>query len=566
MVRDAQRSARDTEILVTLVRTAADMRNSFDAVTKLLGDVENTIVTEVQDNTEKTVRMHVGGPRPYPGSNGAKSIQTGSQAGTDEVAAKKASLFKRALKGLSAKGSNDLGRIEDMLMRLLSEVDVLKAQTAGPRIAAPQPSSLDALQPAVQYEQDRGYEPDGIAGTSTASHGSQSGHLSLPQRGPSAKLGYDRKFVTENRISTVHEHEDEYSIPETPTPRQEGGNFTANPDVLMSPADKRHNGSAPSTPQGAAVRAGTSASQENTPKDKGKKNKSKDSQGWFPKISRWSETTASSVGNKFRLSGTSKKNESGDLVVQQAPALSGSELGAYDAEGFLRTDPEGDDKIRLQTGYSEPDLAGSMRQTPPNPSTYMTPEDPKYKAHRNSVNLQHPQPRPGNTDKHKLALETSAQEFDPHPTSPRSGNWAGSAPSLNRLGEEPAHYAHSSHEATDHHEEEYWGPASQSTSGPPRPPKEPLDHDSAASPAKSRISKLQQQQQQRQSPLPFHSVESGYGTATTAAEYVSPKLENKKLSSALGVPARRPTGPRAMTPKNVTGEESPDERRRKRGQ
>ncbi len=111
---------------MTLVRTAADMRSSFENVKSLLATqekglhtefakridrTENTIITEVMDNTEKTVRTHIGGPRPFPGS-GARSLQGGSQADTEDIPAKKRNLFRRALKGLSAKGSNDLGRIE----------------------------------------------------------------------------------------------------------------------------------------------------------------------------------------------------------------------------------------------------------------------------------------------------------------------------------------------------------------------------------------------------------------------------------------------------------------------
>ncbi|KAJ2895942.1 hypothetical protein MKZ38_006024 [Zalerion maritima] len=553
MVRDAQRSARDTEILVTLVRTAADMRNSFDAVTKLLGDVENTIITEVQDNTDKTVRTHLGGPRPYPGSVAPRSVHNGSQAGTDEAAVKKRNFLQKALKGLSMKGNNDLGRIEDMLMQLLSEVDVLKARTVGPagtRSTVHEPS-FDNLQPEVQYEQDRGYEPEGMAGTSTTSHGSQSGHLSLPQRGPSAKLGYDRKFSAENRISTVHEHEDEYED-QPPTPRQD---HYANPDMLMTPTRDVRGSSVPlaTPPQTAHGAAGGSMSQENTPKEKGKKHKSSSSSSWFPKISRWSETTASSVGNKFRMSGSSKRNQSGDLA-QQPASRSGSELGQYDADGFLRTDPNGDDRVQMQTGYSDQGLTAPLIP-PPHPGTYMTPEDPKYHAHRNSLNLQHPQPRPGNTEKYKLALETSAQDFEPVPMSPRSGNWGGSVNSLNRLAEEPPHYADGSHEAAAG--QEFWSPTSPSSGGPPRPPKQPLDYDGLSTPAKgSRISKLQQQT----SPLPYHSVESGYGTATTGAGYGSPKYENRHLTATSGVPTRRPSGPRAMTPKN---DSSPDGRKKR---
>jgi hypothetical protein len=38
-VRDAQRNARDTEILVTLVRSAAEMRESFEDMKKFISEI-----------------------------------------------------------------------------------------------------------------------------------------------------------------------------------------------------------------------------------------------------------------------------------------------------------------------------------------------------------------------------------------------------------------------------------------------------------------------------------------------------------------------------------------------
>jgi len=608
-VRDAQRSARDTEILVTLVRSAAEMRNSFEDIKRLLADTEDVIITEVKDNTEKTVQRAIGGPRPFPGS-GARSLQGGSQAGTmnlDDLPAKRRNLFRRALKGLSAKGTNDLGRIEDMLMQLLTEVDVLKAQTApGTTSASHQDGqSMDnlQLQPELPYEQDHGYEPEGNAGTSTTSHASQSGHLSIPQsRGASAKLGYDRKF-SDHRISTVPEaNEDDYN-----DGAEHELSYHSNPDMLMTPArEPQRGGSVPLGTPPHAVATQASMSNENTPRtEKGKKHKSSSSSGWLPKISRWSETTTSSVAQAFRRSGQARKNEE-DGQRHGTASRSGSDL-ALDDGAYQPTDPYGEDK--LHSGFSEPNLAQggpSHMGIPPsyhNPSVRqhiqhapppaalnfvsMTPEDPKYKAHRNSLNLQHPQPRPGQTELFKAALESQAHEFD-SPTSPRSAEWAGSATDLQRLPRNANRDSYGS-AADQSGQQRYWtsSPAAgniMAPSGPPRPPKEPLDHTSSPAgmvrgtpPKSNRISKLQ-----KQSPLPYHSVESGYGTMThgaPSASYVShahtqsgdgnsPRLENRNLSGALGVPTRRPSGPRAMTPKSMgsMGSEDGDaDRRRKRG-
>ncbi|KAL7622895.1 hypothetical protein AAE478_006574 [Parahypoxylon ruwenzoriense] len=577
MVRDAQRSARDTEILVTLVRSAAEMRNSFEDIKRMLADSEDQIINEVKDNTEKTVKRHIGGPRPFPGSS-ARSIQGGSQAGTDDANVKKRNILRRALQGLSARGSNDLGRIEDMLMQLLTDVDVLKHQTAGPMgTLSTRAQSIDNMQPEVQYEQDRGYEPEGHAGTSTASHASQSGHLSIPpSRGASNRLGNERKF-SDHRISTVPEDEGEYNdhsaLPASQYGAQEG---------MLSPTGERpRGGSVPlgTPPQQPPQSQGYSVSNENTPRtEDSKKHKSRGSSSFFPKISRWSETTTSSIGRVFRSSGASKKHDPPEDFLQSPPSRSASDMGHYDE--FQHQDAYQSDK--LHTGFSQQDLLNTdaprmnenlptttpMQQAEPlAPAAYATPEDPKYRAHRNSLNLQHPQPRQGQTERFRTALETSAQDYDT-PMSPRSADWAGSATSLHRFPAQNTHrYSdnsamHSGHGGDDYHWQDMVSPSPQ---GPPRPPKEPLDDQSAFTntpPQHDRVSKLQK----KQSPLPFHSVESGYGTATAthagSHHSGSPKFENRNLSGALGVPARRPSGPRAMTPSR--GSEDMEERRRKR--
>ena len=576
MVRDAQRSARDTEILVTLVRAAAEMRNSFENVKSMLAlqekglhsemarrfdSSENAIITELMESTEKTVRTHIGGPRPLPGS-GARSIQGGSQPDTEDFPAKKRNLFRRALKGLSAKGNNDLGKIEDMLIQLLGEVDVLKSQTAQGGSGSAQDQSFENVEAEVPFEQDRGYEPEGHAGTSTASHASQSGHLSINSRGPSTRMGYERKF-SDHRISTVPEaNEDDFD--------HDGADAThfSNPDMLAPPPAAQRGSSVPlGTPPQPPAPQQASLSNENTPRtDKGKKHKSGGSTGWGTKISRWSETTTSSVGRVFRVGKDSKKGQDlGDLQGGGA-SRSGSDLAAYD--DYPRIDPEGDDM--LHTGFSETNLhqpagtGGYQHPVPPHPRPYMTPEDPKYKAHRNSLNLQHPQPRSGQP--FHTTLESGAEQYG-SPETPRSAEWAGSTTSLGRYqGQNPHRY---SNESASQEAQQYWteSPAPQQPAGPPRPPKEPLDEVRRTPPKSNRISKLQ-----KNSPLPYHSVESGYATATHGARtsYTgSPRLENRNLSGALGAPTRRPSGPRAMTPKSERSvgslDEDDGERRRKRG-
>ena len=606
MVRDAQRSARDTEILVTLVRSATEMRNNFEDIKRLLADTEDVIITEVKENTEKTVQRAINGPRPYPGS-ASRSVHGGSQAGTinDALDAKKKSIFRRALKGLGAKGANDLGRIEDMLMQLLTEVDVLKAQTA-PGNQGEQ--AYDHMQPDIQDEQDHGYEPEGMAGTSTASHASQSGFLSIQSR-TSAKPGYDRK-VSAHRISTVPEdNEEEY----------DHGHRDDNVHLTTPAQDQRGSSMPLATPPGAAVQTQKSMSNENTPRTEESKKKSRSS--WFriPKISRWSETTASSGVPESRHSKQSIKDEGGHFPANHS--RSGSLDHYQDNYEFAPPGPVQSDK--LHTGFSETDLPhgyhedhgeqmyGQMpppSQADPNwASMNMTPEDPKYRVHRDSLNLVHPQPRQGQTERFKAALESQALGYDTR-HSPRSADWAGSATSLHRFGGQHQH-TDSYGSADQHHQQHYqhqWSTspatAAAAAPGPARPPKEAMDGPSSPNQARSvpltvatgtpppqnkRISKLQKK---NGSPLPHHSVESGYGTMThgvPTASYASqqglhlsaqsqhsqhsqhsagsggsghsgsPRLENRNLSVAgaggSGGVSRRPSGPRPMTPTGGRG-------------
>ncbi|PHH69207.1 hypothetical protein CDD80_6939 [Ophiocordyceps camponoti-rufipedis] len=486
MVRDAQRSARDTEIVALLMNAALEMRNSFREMKELVQDTGDDVIFSTVENTDK-IQKTLGGPRPYPGT-ASRSMQSG--LASEDSASKKRNLWRRALQGLSAKGTNDLSRIEDMLMQLLGEVDVLKTQTARP--ASTGQSLLDNL----QYEQDKGYEPEGI---STASHGSQSGHLL-----PVARMA-ERK-PSDHRITTVEEEEEAEVEAEEARDGEEEEEEEGEDDIdgaqgrgdegdqgrygdVEAKVGRRGGSLPPETPpqqQASSSSAGgqQAASAENTPRtDKGKKHKSSSSSGWLPKISRWSETTASSVGRALRAKKGGRYDDG---------QRSGSSLASM--EEHYRHD--GYDK--LHSGFSDPNVVATA-----------TGDDPKYKAHRNSLNLQHPQPRPGQTERFRTALETSAQEFA-NPQTPRSAEWAGSATSLDR---------------------EYW---SANKGGRAK---------EGSSPTTARP-----------------GSESGYGTMAYAGS--SPRLEKRNL----GVPTRRPTGPRAMTPKSPDEEAAREERRRKRGE
>ncbi|EHK39685.1 uncharacterized protein TrAtP1_006804 [Trichoderma atroviride] len=537
MVRDAQRSARDTEIVALLMNAAIEMRNSFRDLKELVEETSDDVIFANSENTEK-LQKAINGPRPYPGS---RSVQSASIATVDEIAVKKKNLWKRALQGLSAKGTNDLTRIEDMLMQLLGEVDVLKTQTAPPMSARVSTSgagqSFDNLQPEGQYEHDKGYEPEG---NSTTSHGSQS------------QSQGQRKF-SDHRIDTVPEHEDEYEY-DHPTPTAERTQII--PPVSLSPMDREIHRSGSVPPDGAQHVSDQGYNQphsaDNTPprSDKGRKGKSS-STSWLPKISRWSGTTASTVSKALRGSG--KKDAKNDEMLQ---SRSGSSMASRD--DLYPLDTYGDE--RLPGGFPEARLAPPHEihheSSAPIVPNFTTPEDPKYKAHRNSLNLMHPQPRTGQTERFRTALEHSAQDFDA-PATPRSADWGGSMNSLNRLNG-------NANERYGNEGGDYWPAAlQQQGSAPARPPKEPMNGSTQqTSPRGARVSALQ-----KGSPSGPQGYESGYasGTGTHPSQYnsTSPKPENKNLNAALGIPSRRPSGPRAMTPKSPD-DVAREERRRKR--
>lgn len=558
MVRDAQRSARDTEIVALLMNAALEMRNSFREMKELIQDTGDDVIFAGTENTEK-LQKAINGPRPYPGT-ATRSIQS-SQPGTmNEAESKKRNLWKRALAGLGAKGTSDLTRIEDMLMQLLGEVDVLKTQTAqpgqpvssgaasgpasglpsgpvsGPRSGSAQ--SFENLQPEGQYEQDHGYEPEGV---STASYASRSGHLSLPpSRGQTARSVSERK-ASDNRVSTVQEDEDEYNY-DHPSPMTE----RVDPAYLTAEQTQRGFSVPPDSPSQHASLSQQALSADNTPRtEKGKKS------GWLPKISRWSESTATSVGRVLR--GNGKKESKQD--DQPPPSRSGSSLASY-GHGYEH-DPYGED--HLHSGFSEPNL-GTTTNEPADVQAQpkaagISPEDPKYRAHRNSLNLQHPQPRPGPTERFRTALEYSAQEYM-DPLTPRSADWNASVTSIDRL---PNTQRYSQASSTAPRECENWATSPGGQSGPPRPPKEPMDRQGGVTPSKARISKLAA----KGSPLQYHNqtYDDGYDYTSPTG---SPKPENRNLNTALGV-SRRPSGPRAMTPKSPEEEAAREERRRKRG-
>lgn len=539
---------------MTLVRAAAEMRNSFEDMKQLLADTEDQIITEVQGNTEKTVQRAINGPRPLPPSvprsirqepaTGPRSVRQGSHDDMyEDLPTKRRNVFRRALKGLSLKSNNDLGKIEDMLVQLLGDVEGLKV--AQGLKTGNMENSYDDFDQEGNYEHDHGYEPEGNAGTSTASHASQSGHLSIPLRGPSAARGaMDTRKFSDHRISTVPEGNEEEL-----DPHEEdilNNQFENNERLLTPTRENIRGGSVPAGTPPPQV-APASLSNENTPRtgtDKSKKHKSGSSTSWIPKVSRWSETTASTVLRGFRSSGRNSGRKDSDQFAEP-PSRSGSDLGNY-----AENDPYGDDRLQ----YS-PDRQHQEQDNEAPMSPLLPPEDPKYKAHRNSLNLQHPQPRPGPTHRYQTALEVQAVNFDA-PMSPASANW--SQTSLNRLPPQKTNRYSDTTNNTGHmspvSDRAYSNPASP----PARPPKEPIV---PQLPPKVRTGKLQK-------PSPLNRQLNNERLSADSTPYGSPTYEQDEssrpaarvLSGTMGgVPARKPTGPRSMSSASRSGELTRDD-------
>lgn len=476
-VRDAQRNARDTEILVSLVRSAAEMRQSFEEMKRFISEQDKMIMKNTDRDADITVQKVLGGPRPQPASAPRTPRASYDE---QELSTKRKNVFKRALKGLSMRSSGDLSRIEDMLNQLLGDVEELKdghGSTRKHSMAHSYNDSLDSYE-KLRAAPDSGYEPEGQAGTSSTPN--QSGNFSLtPTREErNYHSGYDGRRGSYNRVSTVMEgDEDELEPHEERVLQHEFENnerFT--PPQTLTPTQETR-------PNNGAYR---DQSPDVTPKtaDKQRKHKSTSSSIFgIPKMSRWSKTTASSAPQDDNLPDTDPyQNNEKRYSAASRSADSLSSAGAAGGPGYYGNNYtlHSDDRLRSTQSLAREKEAGAPRsirsarstitRTPsplipenasavsqsrprslgpdvgatpsPKPGMYQrSPErrefedgdgfsvgdgdsvgngdeddvevfdDPKYQAHRNSLLLEHPQPRQGPTHRHQTYLESQAQSY-----------------------------------------------------------------------------------------------------------------------------------------------------------
>jgi hypothetical protein len=472
-VRDAQRNARDTEILVTLVRSAAEMRNSFEDMKKFIAEQDEQILDNSERQHEKTQKM-VGGPRPQPMSATRPAHSATSE---DDLPNKRGNVFRRALRGLGTKNTQELQNIEAMLMRLLDEVEGLRTtQNPGMRRDQVRNTSLTSADNA-RAPTDTGYEPEGQAGTSST--GDRSGFFSNNSSRQADYRTYNQQRDSGNRVSTVMEDNEEYDDYDDQLGHANAGNVQASHTPLDTPPRHDHGrqvrgGSVPlhtpprTTPQNLGSQSNDNTPHQSTGDGSGRKHKS--FANFIPKmVSRWSKTTASSADN-FRSS-----------VQRPRPhseiSRSGSNLGEYEFEH----DPQGDDRIRSNTSFQREHYPDDDDDRPPSPLIpSQLSDNPKYQAHRNSLNLQHPQPRQGPTGRFQSRLESEAQHYNDQlsPTSQTSSQWDQGSSLQNAL---PPHAAYGEHlspipddpYSTEHsvHLDNRSVRSGTSSQGPPRPPK-----------------------------------------------------------------------------------------------
>jgi hypothetical protein len=548
-VRDAQRNARDTEILVTLVRSAAEMRTQLDDLKQFIKVQDNMIMNTTDKRVNLAEQRILGGPRPQP----LTPPRVNRNQSEEEIETKKKSVFRRALKGLSAgKGDGDIKHIESMLVQLLSEVEGLKQVN---QLNLDQQQARTNSMTSFENRRasgDAGYEPEGRA--NTASSPNQSGYFSIPsqsRRVQDLHSGYD--VVPTTRISTVREESDEEY--EEPSPGYENTERMTTP---TQEAFQEKRASLGTPPQASRAARDSTQSQEDTPKRKHKSNSS--SIFGIPKISRWSKTTASTNPESLpRHSGSGDKRP---YSTHSVHSRSSSQDDYYDEEPY---EQHGDDRLRSSTSLPRDDQGSIRSVRSPSPlipeDTQYEMEDPKYQAHRNSLNLQHPQPRPGPTGRHQNNLETQAQIFQPMRLSvgsPDFDQW-GSMPSLarNRLsGMSAPHASNLSPISSDGS----YSQASEHQAGPPRPPK--IMDDGPLMPPPQTLAGFGQTRQMYSSPNEFgsqgaltplapiaevrYSLETDRGHRMTPSASPRASTSSLRTMSDLSAPQRKITGPRAM--------------------
>ncbi|ETN45365.1 uncharacterized protein HMPREF1541_09196 [Cyphellophora europaea CBS 101466] len=520
-VRDAQRNARDTEILITLVRTAAEMRNSFEDMKKLVAEQGDNYIDESNKQHERTLKV-IGGPRPQPVPRNARTPASEEE----DLPTKRRNVFRRALMGLGSKNTQELQNIEGMLMQLLDDVEGLRALHTGPQASHGVRSNSAQSAENGRVLTDAGYEPEGQAGTSST--GDRSGIFSNNSSRQADYRGYNIRQGSANRVSTVMERDEEYYDNDGYLEEQQ-----QTPRASGAPAYNRGASEPVQTPPRMANANQGTLSNEHTPhysteSSSGRKHKSFASSLLPKMVSRWSKTTASS--GDFRASAQTKQRPYSQV------SQSGSNIAGYDY------DPHGDDAIRSNMSLEDERYRNENRPPSPLIPSQVSDNHPKYQSYRDSINLQHPRPRHGPTERHHNQMESVARTYADDPISPNSvtsSQWEAQA----ALSGMPGMDMHNQYEqdgqispASDRGERV--SQTSISKQGPPRPPKVP-ENDPLMPPRPPKVVMS-----------PPASRQPTYVDHVTAARAGSPALDKSPVAALKNSPGgqvRKPSGPRPIS-------------------
>jgi hypothetical protein len=394
------------------------MRNSFEDMKKFIAEQDGIIMDVAEEQHERTQKV-IGGPRPQPVSR----TQQRSIASPDDTPNKRRNIFKRALQGLGSKNQTELHNIEQMLMQLLDDVEDLRmVQIGQPGGLAPtteharSSSSTSAENPRALT--DPGYEPEGLAGTSSTG-GDRSGFFSGNSSRQTDHRAASGRRQSSNRVSTVMEgdeedyrdYNDENQIEddarrENPATEAQNRYSQDQSDPHETPPKMHDRLSGPWIDDGNLQYAGE-------PNSAGRKHKSIAS-SIFGKgfMSRWSKTTASTAQDT-RFSSQTKNRPYSQV------SRSGSDFAGFAYEAHP------DDRLRSNTSLDNEQYR-DQENRPPSPLVpSQVSENPKYQGYRNSQNLQHPQPRQGPTGRYQYKLENEAITYNDEfsPSSQTSAHW-----------------------------------------------------------------------------------------------------------------------------------------------
>lgn len=387
--RDSQRNARDTELLVTLVRSAAEMRNSIYDMKQFIEDQNQINMRNTDAGVNHTVKEFHEVTRQQ-----ATSSQRVSRASMEQndSPVKKRNIFSRALSGLRSKSNNDLSNIEEMLMQLLDEVEELREAQGMARSTR---GSVDGFH---QRPTESRIMTGGVKAELLPTH-EQSGHA-ISSRRPdhvSAHTGHDNEYSDRRMGVVLEEHEDPYEYEDRRVEREQ-------------------------TPTQQSYRASQSghANEDRTASDSQEKQSKRSSIfSSLPKISRWSKSTATSNGQESQK----------DKISSEA-SRSGSNIDLLKGDQpYVISEND-----RLRPG--NPAINMDDRVQPHSPALREFPgatDDPKFQAQHQALTLQHPQPRPGPTHRHQTHLEFQASGYgDVEPSMSPDSDTLGSVPSLAR--------------------------------------------------------------------------------------------------------------------------------------